>query len=317
MLFQRLGVHQNLEIRQPRAKVFFGLSSLLRPLSRKSRAIHTVEVYQVGRFGNAYIQVAHAISVAMAVGAETVVVNDTSWLRSGPLEGLGLELISMTRGKPSRAARGPVLTGKFFYSEEFPGILSDEIPESVARAIFIASEFQPQEQTFADDVLVIHLRGGDVFEKPAPRHYGQPPLAFYQKVVQSREWSEVGIVHEDLRNPVLGPLTDFLREKKLRFWQQSGALNEDVGILFKAQYLVCANGSFGRAIVNMSPNLRKYFRFEGTYPIPSSNPRAKETVIRDSSNQYRELILSGNWQANDDQIALMLTQPVASLEIAK
>lgn len=304
---------QDRSIRQPRANLYFGVVSAAMQVLRLRPRIRCLVVTQIGRFGNSYIQIANALTLARQIGIETVVAEGVPWLSSGLLSKLNVHLRSGTTSHRFSAFRGPVLVGKFFYSQEFPGFLGEKIPSDVSQDLFSASTLKPEDPPLGNDTLVVHIRGGDVFTSKPPRHYGQPPFAFYQRIIESRNWAEVVIVHEDGANPVLHKLGKYLDDEGLPYWLSSGDLQSDLKVLFRARNLVCGNGSFTRAVVDMSPNLRTYFRLDGTYPIPSSNLNATEVTIYDLDETFKREILQGNWSNSQRQLQLMLDYPVKSL----
>jgi hypothetical protein len=98
--------------------------------------------------------------------------------------------------------------------------------------------------------LVIHIRGGDIFSKRATlgrrRQYGQPPLAFYQRILIDGGYLSVGwpvtVLHEDDGNPVVGALKAWWPPSAAGAVQfvSGGNLADVVAALTGATHLVAA-----------------------------------------------------------------------------
>ena len=54
--------------------------------------------------------------------------------------------------------------------------------------------------------LYIHIRGGNVFRAPYVKHYAQPPLCFYDKIIKANIFKYIYIISEDRSNIVIKAL---------------------------------------------------------------------------------------------------------------
>ena len=101
----------------------------------------------------------------------------------------------------------------------------------------------------SDDALSIHLRGGDVFEENPHPDFIQPPLSFYQTLIQKRIDAgrplSVRLVFEDLGNPCVDAIEAYCAANAIPCQLQSGRLEEDLAYLLGARHLVFGSGSFG------------------------------------------------------------------------
>ena len=84
--------------------------------------------------------------------------------------------------------------GHFFYKRENPFFRRKQIAQD-----YIIPRLKFQPITIDKDALVIHLRGGDIFDRG---HYAyvQPPLSFYVNIIESKNWSKIYLISEDKKN---------------------------------------------------------------------------------------------------------------------
>ena len=260
------------QARQPRAKVYLSALAWLRYRLGRGVEIEAVLITPLHRFGNAVHQLGNAAVVAKRAGVSALVIGPHETFRFATTLGDFWHL-THTLPRPTRRWRGQaVLAGRFFWGNEFPGVCSDDaIPAALSGLSGSVIDKNTVSRWGADE-LVVHLRGGDVFGDPAPSAYGQPPLSFYTLVVSSRQWSRVVVVAEDDKNPVYGQLVSYLAEQGIPCERVSGDLLSDLHVLAGAQHLVVASGTFGRAVVVCSDEVRHVYEFEQTgvlYPLPS------------------------------------------------
>jgi len=154
------------------------------------------------------------------------------------------------------------------------------------------------------DVLVIHMRGGDIIQKTPPPHQGyvQPPLSFYKRVIEDCPIKNIIIITETVSNPCAKVIASMYPNCKI----QISSLTEDVTTFLRATH-VCFNsvGTFGETLALMSPNIKQAYTPEYTEPIRINNWNVEFKV-----NQYAisdTYIQPGQWTASDEQIALMLS----------
>ena len=58
-----------------------------------------------------------------------------------------------------------------------------------------------QEEKLNDNDLVIHLRGGDIFQLNPPKNYVQAPFSFIKEVIEITKPKTIYVVYEDETNP--------------------------------------------------------------------------------------------------------------------
>lgn len=113
------------------------------------------------------------------------------------------------------------------------------------------------------ETLVIHLRGGDVYEIEASiGDYTQNPVDYFVSLIQRFE--KTVVVHEKLSgnrpHPLLEGIFRDLDNSCVCLVTQSSIVENDFGVLLAAQHLASSGvGTFAVAAALLSPNLKKFY----------------------------------------------------------
>jgi hypothetical protein len=271
----------------------------------------------VGRFGNSIAQVLNALEIAHKLESPAVFYYRFDAIRNESVNlGNG---VSLERVKPFRWARRTVPKIMWRTSAMTPSILfcqpCDERFNKARAALREATGVQEllpsPHQT--DRELTIHVRGGDVFSEGPEEMYGQPPWAFYLRVLESQRWDRVVVVSEDDRNPVLAYITQWCLQNDIKSVNAGGSLSSAVEAISRGRNLVSATGTFLPAIAYLSGGERVLFQF---HVEPSPFVCSKITtvkVVKDRSEQYVKAVMSHNWDNAESQKALMVSYPLENL----
>jgi hypothetical protein len=247
----------------------------------------------------------------------------------------GITYLPMADDLPSS---GAFLSGIFFDSTDFEPVLSpflvfepqDEIDHSeVAQNILrkhLLTNVPFHLSDHLDDELVIHIRSGDIFvgDEPVSSWYRQPPLSFYQHVINKMRADgrikRVRLVYEDEGNPCIEALRDWLRTEDIPFRIQSGSLAEDLAVLIDAPHLVFGHGTFGYAVCRLSKHIQTLHFFSpelgGRYEYM---PQIAEVYrVDDVAGNYIKGGVwggpdQGEWHNTPEQRALMISYPISKL----
>lgn len=168
-------------------------------------------------------------------------------------------------------------------------------------------------QSLGENDLVIHLRSGDIFVQKPHRRYGQPPLAFYKKIIELQSWNSISIVFENKLNVVIEPLIDFSMSVCNDVRQISSDIKSDIEYLLRAKVLIASRGTFCKAIVALSKNISEVYYFENFFNT-GGNPHVNCIKVFDEQGLYLSEVLSCNWQNTDFQRNLMLNYPTSALK---
>lgn len=262
------------------------------------------------RFGNAITCLVHAVLVAKAMDISKVVA--PGWdINPGDLDGIWVTNL-VNPGDD-------VLEGMFFRPEFlrpfFHGIDVSAAKSSLAPALVSLYGIDiPTLDPFDDKEIVVHLRSGDVFrpDAPAPPTYGQPPLAFYQKVLKSRRWDKVWIVFENGLNPVVPALVSWLAKQNINFEISSTDWRTDITVCMKARHLVGGHGTFLDPVLWGSRHLATFYTFESVIVPGDLRRTISLRNYVDSSGYYSNTVLK-RWENTALQRELMVQYPAAHI----
>lgn len=112
-----------------------------------------------------------------------------------------------------------------------------------------------------EEDLYINIRSGeDLFRHKGfcPREYFQPPLCFYQTIIENFNFTNIYIVSNGKENPVVEELLKLY--KNIKYFH--GALEEDTGLVLSAKNLVLPFSSFSLELVKLSDNLQNLFIYD-------------------------------------------------------
>ena len=293
----------------------------LRAFRRKEfeGAQHALFLPELGMFGNMTKRLAAALATADSLGFGHVVVPRSAEFSGGIYErgvhdrgGRALFWMCDTRDSPHSPVtvlhKTDFLSGRALPARE----LAAFSPRGWAD-LFSVLINKPVKAPLPDSHLVIHLRGGDVFGPRKPASYGQPPLAFYRRILDNERWSAVTIVHQDDKNPVLRPFLETCKARKVPVTTHSGKVGEDIAELLRASTLVAGRGTFMPAVVGLSRNVKRVFYFHDKFSIHPPVPGVEIIRISDVEGTYVRDVLSNNWENSDYQRKLMLTYPQSNL----
>ena len=283
-----------------------------RPVAQQIKAL---VVPKRKRFGNALLQLADAYNIARGLGVQKIYHRGYSFLNDVAQVGD----ITFVKGVPS--ADENYLIGDFYQNNALLAVCPNkldrwDIVHAMSEHMTLALLTQGDDPLH-DRTLYIHLRSGDIFKKTPPhRDYGQPPLAFYTKIIRAQPWAKVCLVFEDQLNPVIPALQTFVKSLGLPCETHSGDIHHDIEVLLRAKHLVVARGTFIYPILCISHYISQVFYFEvdehSPWGLQNSPIQFRKCV--DLGGAYRDTILT-EWKNDAAQNALMLTYPEDNISL--
>lgn len=158
----------------------------------------------------------------------------------------------------------------------------------------------PKRKVLGEEVLVIHIRSGDVFSNSPANTYVPNPLSYYRQIM--RDFQSVIIVAEDYNNPIVNVLKN---ESKVTI--QSSTLREDLSVLMNCRNLVSSGvGTFCLAAALCSINIKNFYAtdiFEYSHLNPSM---LYDTDVNVEITKIRDYIKIGEWKNTEQQRKIML-----------
>ena len=108
--------------------------------------------------------------------------------------------------------------------------------------------------------LCIHIRSGDIFKYKSNQNinYAQPPLCFYQNVINNFSFEKIYIIAQDKENPLI----DILIKKYPDIIFTKNRLEIDISILLNAYNIVGSISSFFTTLIILNENLETVWEFE-------------------------------------------------------
>ena len=108
------------------------------------------------------------------------------------------------------------------------------------------------------NALYINLRGGDIFSTVIVSHYSQPPLCFYEKIINKSKFSNIYIISNDRQNIVLDALIN--KYKNIIFRHDN--YETDIALLAHAYNIVASVSSFFFASIKLNDNLKNLWEYD-------------------------------------------------------
>ncbi len=287
---------------------------VLGDISRGARRLDYLRVKRSGNFGNNYIQLVHSMAVAEARGVKRVLHRFNQF--GARTSSVGPRLSNRRAMPPGNLG----LAGTYFLKSTFDD-LCDMPPERFLRIsdTYVRPALLLEQPKVEKGVAVLNLRGGaDIFENPSPNPiYGQPPLSYYQRALanlaERYQLSEVNLVYQDTRNPVVEPLTVWLQGLGVPWRLTSEGILGDARALMAAEHIVMGWTTFTSALSLLSSNMRTVTTFRKA-PLFDEMAVAAEAafLVRDTPRDY---IPSDGWMNDAAQRRMMVEYPVENLSV--
>ena len=267
----------------------------------------------LGRFGNSIAQTLNALEIARKLRSRAVLYHRFDAIQNGTVD-LGGD-ISLERVSPFLIARGRAPRIVWRTSAMTPAILfcnpcdeSFEEPRVALRDATRVQEFSYANNR-VDHELTIHVRGGDVFSHNPEEMYGQPPWAFYLRVLESQPWERVVLVSEDAKNPVVALIENWCLQHEIPILNSGDSFPAALHAISKGRYLVSSTGTFLPAIAFLAGGERVLFQFH-VEPSPFVCKKTTSVrVVKDHSEHYVKSVMSHNWENSEIQKSLMVSYP--------
>ena len=254
-----------------------------------------ITVFRGGRWGNQLTQLLRAVQLAEYFGIRTVIVSPG---HAGLKEDMKYRSVRIAI---DRGQNMTCLEGFFFYEG------AKSIKEVQHMSFLISHRFRAAYseilgvKPLGDDVLVMHIRSGDIIAKKVASSYAQPPCQYYFDVIGSRNWSEVRVISEDYRNPCVR----ILRESSIPVYIRR-SFDVDLREMFGARNLVVGRGTIGFLIAVMSVNLNRLYTFNASTTRFLLMTNASEHYNCVPSDLYFNTVVK-KWRCSQEQLDLMRT----------
>jgi len=272
-----------------------------------------------GRFGNHLMQLVHATQSARELGIDTIYVPSMPWFETTATESSSPGLTYVGYSDIDEIV-APALFGTFLFEDLQPAVkvLDGELRQRLVDR-HVSSLFTPPplRRPRSPNHVAVHLRSGDLFDRPDPHpNFVQPPLAYYTTALShfaaAQPAAQVMLVYEDEGNPVIAALRTFLETSGIPYSVSSSSFAADLSVLLEHRALVLGRGSFGVALAALSVNVETLY-FPWSEPPFAGLVRERGLdgyLIEEIAPRYIEV---GEWRNSAEQRSLMLEYPAHNL----
>lgn len=197
-----------------------------------------------------------------------------------------------------------VLDNYFFY----PMVIKTQIRFNLLKNEIIKN--LPKYEANPND-LFIHIRSGNIFSNFIHSSYAQPPLCFYEKIINDFKFDNIYIIAENKENKII----DKLIKKYTNIIHRKNKIDVDISYLLYGYNIVASISSFLISIIKFNDNLQNLWEYdlmklpEKVYNIHFhifNFPIKYKLYTMIPSNNYRNQMFF--WKNSGKQSELMLEE---------
>ena len=160
--------------------------------------------------------------------------------------------------------------------------------------------------------LYINIRSGDVFIRTIHGNYAQPPLCFYQKIINENNYSNIYLMSNGHENPVVDELLKLY--KRIKYIH--GTPLQDASVLVYAYNLILPISSFPYALFRLNNNLKRLYIYDILVEKEKINWYGTDyyfqfdnfTIYKMKPSLTYESIMKGKWRKTTEQLNLMIKE---------
>lgn len=252
-------------------------------------------VKKSARLGNNIYQLSNAVYLSEIMNISTIYIpHDFCLIKNVTTTSKGIKIIPV-KGIPKGSLDLGSSIFKMSDGEYYPEDRVREFAHGTLKSI------PPVD--INDKGLYIHVRSGDIFKvNPCPL-YGQPPMCFYDSIIEKWNFKDIYVLSEDTKNPVINQLI-----KKYNATFIKTDLTKTIGFILKANNLVMSYGTFLPSLLKLVPENpeKRIFRYGNNMGFLSVV--WKKFYYIDVSTYYSKNILKNNWNNTEEQREIMMNE---------
>ena len=225
----------------------------------KGKPVNKIDTFYMSKFcnfGNCLVTINNLIFYCEIVGCHKIIFFGSPYTlirRPIYIKELNISLIQYSR---ENCEDDTVLCLPFKnWNPFYTGLVKPEI-----RTQYLKEEIMRNipEVNVDPKALYIHIRGGDAFNKNVHTHYSQPPLCFYEKVIDNNKFQNIYIISGDRRNIIL----DALMNKYKNIIFNHFDYKKDISLLIHAFNAVASVSSFFLSSIKFNDNLEHLWEYD-------------------------------------------------------
>jgi len=166
--------------------------------------------------------------------------------------------------------------------------------------------------------LYINIRSGDVFINYNASLYSQPPLCFYQKIINENKFQNIYIVANGHENPVVDQLLKLYPNIKY----MHGAVVDDITVIVHAYNFVTSISTFPMTLIWLNNYLKNLFiydmmDFKYFETIHFNLQNVNYTIYKMIPSQKYYQMMDKKWERTREQLDLMLTENCTNTKLIR
>ena len=149
--------------------------------------------------------------------------------------------------------------------------------------------------------LYINIRSGDIFSTRINHMYSQPPLCFYQKIINENNYSDIYILSNGHENPIVDKLLEIY--PKIKYIH--GKIEYDISVIINAYNFVMPVSTFPETLINLNSNLKNLYIYD---LLRSSPQKVNYTIYKMIPSLKYSEIMEKKWKKSKEQLDLMMNE---------
>ena len=133
------------------------------------------------------------------------------------------------------------------------------------------------------------------------KYYAQPPLCFYQKIINENKYENIYIIANGHENPVVDELLKLY--PKIKYLH--GSIEYDISVVINAYNFVMPISTFSYTLIWLNNNLKNLYVFRENYFVPL---HSNYTLYKMASSERYKKTMINKWNNTKEQLLLMLIE---------
>ena len=247
---------------RPTFKLFLR-KNLLDYISKlKNKTINHIDTFyitQIWNFGNNLIATNNYIFYCEIIGCHNIILSNNvslrNWLIKDPIV---IDKLNITIKKGSNIAcqrENVFCPYEMNWNMYFPKIILPQI-----RTYLIKEEILKNLPLvyIHPDSLYIHIRGGDIWNINPHPALGQPPLCYYEKIINNNNFKNIYIISNDKSNLIINALMN----KHENIIHNMNNFQYDISLLSHAYNIAISISTFAISSIKLNDNLKNLWEYD-------------------------------------------------------
>ena len=193
--------------------------------------------------------------------------------------------------------------------------------------MFILPNLKINNDSLSDEICLIHIRSGDLFNENTPHSgYVQPPLNYYKKIINENKdkFTKFLIVCQPIKEEIFGEnyhrafsgkkinpcIKELLKMSNVELIK--GNLYEHYSLMLKTKSIILSRSSFSDTTVFLNKNLKNIFFWNWNHYL------GDKTIIPKNINVYSYKLTKpyiNSWKCTDAQLKLMVEYNIQDINL--